>query len=249
MSRYLAPMGLPPLPPPPPRRSWWRRGLTAPLHAAQRAAHAARHPIETLRGGGGAEAGGAGAAAEGQHGILSSFEEKLGRAHGAPTAVSGGGAGGGFDVAAPEFGGAADWLAPLLSPFSELQAALGGGAWPAAFAGGGWPTAPPFNARERDGRWELEVAVPGVPRDALHVRVSPDGSVLEVEGSSAAAEGAAGGEARSYVHATFELPRHVAPGDVQASYSHGMLRLSVPKPAGGGALAAPVDVPIQIAAA
>ena len=96
---------------------------------------------------------------------------------------------------------------------------------------------PAVNVREADGNFEIEVAAPGMSKDAFSVDVEDGVLAIKAESKSETTEGDEnrddGYHRREFSYTSFErrfhLPDNVNEEDIQASYEDGILKLKLPK--------------------
>ena len=94
---------------------------------------------------------------------------------------------------------------------------------------------PAVNVRENDGDFEIQVAAPGMQRDAFQVNVEEDVLTISAETESETQSGGeeSGFHRREFSYSSFErrfqLPPNVKDDEISASYEDGILKLTLPK--------------------
>lgn len=104
-----------------------------------------------------------------------------------------------------------DWLDELLHPFLDILDT-------------------PMDVRENEKEFDLEVDLPGVEPADIEVAVSGDKLSIRAERKWAKTEGKSAFQ-RSFSQ-SFSLPATVDSQGISATYSHGVLKVAVPKRAG-----------------
>ena len=93
--------------------------------------------------------------------------------------------------------------------------------------------APESELKENDGRFELEIAVPGFEEKDLNVTALPDAVVVRAEASNSYDKTENGVHRAEYGERSllrrFDLPAHIDVDKVTASLDRGVLKLSAPK--------------------
>ncbi len=94
---------------------------------------------------------------------------------------------------------------------------------------------PAVNVRENDGDFEIQVAAPGMQRDAFRVDVEDDVLTISAETKSESQSGddQSGFHRREFSYSSFErrfqLPTNVKDDQISATYEDGILKLRLPK--------------------
>lgn len=93
--------------------------------------------------------------------------------------------------------------------------------------------APPLDVADQGDRYELNVEMPGVPKDAVNIEVTPTGIEISAEHEETDEDSTKNWLRRERRCMSFyralEFPEEVQPDDVDAEFQDGVLRVSLPK--------------------